>query len=625
MASRARAPLAALAALAAALTVAGCVSVPSAGPVLSYPVAQQTSGQNGQNGQNVQDIAAGPTNGWNANEIVTGFLTAAAAIGDQQVAREYLTPQESKRWNPSWSAIVYSTGPFVQPPVLARQASPPRHGKNAAKGSKQPTEQPTERATVVVNGHISANLSGHGTYAVPSSPSATLGPQQEDFELEKVGGQWRISSAPSALLLTQGQFADDYDLRNLYFFDPNNRFLVPDPVYVPLQASTTTLLRTLVNDLITPQGDWLTAGATQTAFPAGTKIATTDGVSLTGTTATVDLGGAIATAPDQKTLLAQVSAQLLWTLVGSGQSGSQVQSVELEVNGQPKYPPGNSQGSPVQRVSEASYQAASGSSSVFYFVNSAGFLSSRNTVTGKQLQFAKIGTKFTQIAVSPDGKYVAALRGGSLYMGSVNGALTKRQGSGFTTISWDPTDILWTTESGQIITFRAGVTADTPQAKPIAADLCTTSGCSPAASITALRVAPDGVRVALISGSNLLNFGAIVWQQGVGPGLGGAVKIELSPFSVSDYLNDVQYTAVTWYGPYNVITLGSPGSTLTEYPVNGGTSTSQLVDQSIDSISASSGQPLIAGVAKDGISEAPTLTSAWAPVAVKGVSPTYPG
>jgi hypothetical protein len=66
--------------------------------------------------------------------------------------------------------------------------------------------------------------------------------------------------------------------------------------------------------------------------------------------------------------------------------------------------------------------------------------------------------------------------------------------------------------------------------------------------------------------------------------------------------------------------------TLTEYPVNGGTSTSQLLDQPVNSITASSGQPLIAGVAKGGaIQQAPTLTGAWTPVPAKGVSPTYPG
>jgi hypothetical protein len=612
--SRVRAALAPLAALVAVLAVAGCVSVPSAGPVLSYPLAQQTSGQNGQN---LQVIAAGPGNNWTPNEIVTGFLTAAAAIGDQQVARAYLTPPASKSWNPSWNAIVYQTGPNVQNPEYQSRPTPSqRGGKSVAKGGKQPPEQ----ATVVVDGKISASLSGHGTYAVPSS-SAPVGPQ---FELVKIGGQWRISSAPSALLLTQGQFADDYELRNLYFFDPNNLYLVPDPVYVPLQATTTSLMNGLVNDLITPPKDWL-AEATQTAFPAGTKII--GGVTLSGTTAAVDLGGAIATASNQKTLLAQVSAQLLWTLIGSGQGGSQVQSVELLVNGQPKYPPGNSQGIAVQHQSEASYQPATGASSAFYYLDSAGYLCSRNPVTGKQVQIAKIGTGYSQIAVSPDGKFLAALRDGSLYIGSVGSPLVKRQGTGYTTISWDPTDNLWTTNGGQILTFRADVSPNSAQARPIAASVPPPDG----GLITAVRIAPDGVRVALIINGNELTFGAIIWQQGARPDVAGAVRTDLSPFSVSA-LTDAGFTAVTWYGPDDVITLSGSGSTLTEYPVNGGTSTSQLLDQPVDSITASSGQALassgqalIAGVANGDMFAAPTLTGAWTPVAVRGISPTYPG
>ena len=70
MASRARTALAALAPLVVALAVAGCVSVPSAGPVLPYPVTQQTSGQNAQN---LQEIAAGPVTNWSPTDIVSGF------------------------------------------------------------------------------------------------------------------------------------------------------------------------------------------------------------------------------------------------------------------------------------------------------------------------------------------------------------------------------------------------------------------------------------------------------------------------------------------------------------------------------------------------------------------------
>ena len=80
------------------------------------------------------------------------------------MAREYLTPAESKSWNPSWTAVVYQTGPDVQNPVypVPDDAQPGAGGKSAAKGGKQAPQ----RATVVVDGKASANLSGHGTYAV---------------------------------------------------------------------------------------------------------------------------------------------------------------------------------------------------------------------------------------------------------------------------------------------------------------------------------------------------------------------------------------------------------------------------------------------------------------------------
>jgi hypothetical protein len=65
--------------------------------------------------------------------------------------------------------------------------------------------------------------------------------------------------------------------------------------------------------------------------------------------------------------------------------------------------------------------------------------------------------------------------------------------------------------------------------------------------------------------------------------------------------------------------------------VNGGTPTSQMLDQTVQSVTASPGQALIAGVGKDEMIEASSLTGAWATIAtsdgtpVKGISPTYPG
>ena len=623
MGSRARRPLLALlAAIAAALAVTGCVSMPSAGPVLSYPVTQATGGQNGQN---MQFITQPPREGWNPQQIVNGFLLAAAAFGNQaQVARQYLTPDESKIWKPSWSAYVYQTKPSVQNPVY--QAAGPEPSAKAGKAGKQGPKA----ATVAINGKIQAIVSSdNGTYAVPSA-SGSNGSGQTSFSLVKnTDGQWRISGAPQYLLLTPTQFADDYELRNLYFFDPNYGSLVPDPVYVPLQASASTLTTTLVGYLEKQPQDWLADGATQTAFPASTKVQAT----VADNVATVDLTGKIS-----RTQLGQVAAQLLWTLVGSGQGGSQVDSIQLIVNGK-QYYPASSPANPVQNKSQALYGPATGASATganppFYYLDSAGDVYARSGVGAavKPTLITKLGAGYSQIAVSKDGKYLAARRGGALFMGLLGGPLTREPGTDYTTLSWDPADNLWTTTgtTDEIYVFRTGVSPGTRQAKPILVTVTSDYGTPSGQQYNALQIAPDGVRVAMITDSDELAFGAINWAAGTGPGLGTVkISLSLSPFYVSALTSG--FTAVTWYGPDDVITLGGPGSTLTEYPVNGGTPTSQMLDQMVQSITAIPDQALIAGVYKNQMIEALTLTGAWTSIvtsdgsSVKGISPTYPG
>jgi hypothetical protein len=625
--SRVRRPLlAVLAVVTAALAVTGCVSIPNAGPVLSYPVTEQTGGQNGQNLEFTGQL---PGTDWTPQEIVRGFLIATAANQDQ-VAREYLAPGESTRWNPqqATTTYVYKTSPNVLSPVPPQPTAPAPGGATAKKSAPPPT------ATVEVNGTIQAILSTKdGTYAVPSASGPNSSSPQY-FSLVKTGGEWRISVAPPVLLLTQTQFADDYDLRNLYFFDPNYHYLVPDPVYVPLQASAGLLTTRLVGYLQSPPGDWLAEGATQTAFPSGAKVTATLAEGL----ATVNVTGAIS-----KAARAQMASQLLWTLVGSGQGGAQVTSVDLIVNGKQFEPA--STNNPVETLSQASYGPATGAGAtaagqLVYYLDGAGNVYSNSVgvagVAGQQTRVTTIGPGYSQIAVSQDGKYLAALASGNgdLYIGPLHGGrLLKQPGSGYTTLSWDPTDNLWssTGANDQIFVIRAGAGLGSRQARPIEATV--TSGAGPGSGVvsdefTALQIAPDGVRVAMILDSDELQFGAIVWGPGTGPGL-ESVRIQLSFFNVSDFTSG--FAGVTWYGADNVITLGGPGSTLTEYPVNGGTPTSQMLNQSVQSITASPGQALIAGVAKGQMIEASNLTGAWATIAtgsgtpVKGISPTYPG
>jgi hypothetical protein len=614
MASRpwSRPALAVAAALLAALSVAGCVSIPSAGPVQSYPVTQ---GPNAQAQPYVQIVPGPPRPGWSPKEVVEGFLAASASFSDnEQVARRYLTRQGSEEWNPSWSAVVYKDGPNVSNPTFSPAPKPTPTVKVSPSPSHTPTAKastPPQTATVTISGKVQAQLSAYGSYAYASSSEPAILPS---FQLVKVpGGQWRISHAWPQLLLTADSFTNDYQLRNLYFFDPQTRYLVPDPVYVPFQQTSADLMDGLVNDLITQPKDWLASGATKTAIPLGTKLI--GDVTLDGVTAVVNLGGTITRAPNS--VMEQLSGQLLRTLIGAGQGGQAVQSIEVLRNGKPWIPPW-SPDNPIQSTSKYSPASGASATSTFYFLGSGGMLFSQHGAHGKPVEIERLGATFDQIAVSPDGQYLAAVTtGGALYTGLFGGVLAKRAGTGYTSVSWDRNDDLWATENTQIVVLLRN-----DRLVPV-----TGASGLPTTGVTALEVAPDGVRVAMIigdeAGDETLDFGAISWQEGPRQGE-PAAQIKFSPFYVPSL---VPFQAVTWYGADNVIALANPGSSpsLTEYPVNGGNSTAIPAVPGMESISASSGSPLIAGLPHGHMEIDPSLTGTWAPLPTAGTSPVYPG
>lgn len=597
----ARPVLATLAALlVAALPVAGCVSMPSGGPVQSYPVTQ---GADAPNEQFAQIQPKPPGAGWSPSQVVQGFLTASASFGSYgEVVQQYLTPAEQENWKTYWSAVVFKSGPKVTPPTYPAEV-------------KNPTS-----ATVSVTGVVQASLKGSGSYSVPSAQGSAPSVPEYQFTLQKVHGQWRISDAPPVLLLTSNSFAHDYQLRNLYFFDPMGRYLVPDPVYVPVGATPEDLVNGLVGDLIKPPGDWLTAGATKTAFPSGTKISN---VTLDGGTAVVNLTGTIA--KSSESAMNQVSAQLLSTLsvtAQDGPSGQSVQSVEILVNGKPWIPPGN-HGNPVQP--KATYAAPLGKSGKFYYIDSAGYLDSRQNTGGQSDKLAKIGTGYSSIAVSRDGSYVAALRGNVLYAGLVGKPLVSR-GTGYMAMSWDVNDDLWASAGTRIVMFR-GSNSRQPLGQMVQVDVENPSTpFIPLTPFTQLQVAPDGVRVAIVQdGGDLLTFGAISGQQSLHPriSLSSVQDSPLAPAQPSTA--DVKFTALSWYGPKDVITLAQPGPTVTDYPVSGGSPITIPNVPGMQTISVSYDQPLVAGLSKKRMVTEPSPTGAWMPLEAEGTSPVYPG
>lgn len=587
--------------VAAALSVTGCVSMPTAGPVQSYPVTQGTSSQNQLY---VQIQPQPPHAGWSPKQIVQGFLTASASFGSySDIAKEYLTPQERQKWKPFWSAIVYKSGPNVKDPVYASSKR-----KNTA--------------TVQITGKVQANLTGNGSYSVPSAsaPDQAASPQPS-FSLVKLNGQWRIQVAPQKLLLTSDSFQYDYQLSKLYFFDPAGKILVPDPVYVPLQAGGPVgLITGLVNDLISPPKDWLSGGATKTAFPAGTTIS---GVTIDGVTAVINLGGTIAkTSKAALTeVMQQVSSQLLSTLLSATQSGQAVKSVEVETDGKPWVPP-DAEGNPVQQSLSSKYKPANGPSlPLYYAIDKAGYLTSRASTLAKPVRIVHIGTGFQEIAVSPSGKYLAALRDNVLYTAAVGDPLVKR-GAWYLAISWDNSDQLWASTQNQIVMLRAAANPRQPLGQPVPVTVSDPYRLGTSYPYTQLRVAPDGVRVALISGGGVLRFGAIDVQQG---GLrAGQVNIKITLSQVQDLPVSGLFTGLNWYGADSVITLTDAGPAVTEYPVSGASATPIPADTDLQSITASWQHPLIASLPHGQLVEDNSLTGAWMLID-GGSAPAYPG
>jgi hypothetical protein len=593
-AGRARTVWLALATVTCGLLLAGCVTVPTSGHVQAVNVTQ---GGTGGGQYYLQPIPVPPGHGWTPQQIVSGFLAANASFANgHAVAREYLVPSANRSWHPGWAVTVFGQNPSIVTPVHGS----PYSGKTAA------------TTVVEVSGPVLGNVSDTGQYAISSQGRSAA---QEKFVLVRDGGEWRISSLPGVVLLTEADFLHVYQPRNIYFFDPAMQVLLPDPVYVPQEATPADLVTQLLQVLLATPSGWLLSAA-QTAFPPGTRLLN---VSLDGGTAIVNLSGPVARASGQT--LRQMSAQLLWTLAGSSSDVPSIQSVELEVNGTPRTLPGS--GGPVQQIgSYASYVPSAPAHASFYYADSRGAVRSLSgTAQANAPQGAPVpgqaGTgqiPLTQVAVSPNGHYMAGLGpGGALYTGSLtrSATLAQRSAGPFTSLSWDTHDNLWATGNGQVwlLPGHGGAAVAVATMLP--------SG----TRVTALRVAPDGVRCAMLvtgSGGSQLMLAAIAGA-GSQPYIGAAVPISSQ---------NGNFTALTWYDADHVIALSrsSGNPVLDEVGINGETLLPVPAEQGTVSITADgSSNPLVAGLSSGQMTTLAGLGGLWSGVVDAGRAPAYPG
>jgi hypothetical protein len=535
---------------------AGCASVPNGGPVLSgRPVQPSESFEDTY----VRVIPSGPRKGWSPEQIVRGFLAASASFEhDHAVAREYLAKKVRDQWEPQQGVTIYEQG-------------------NEFRLFSDLTSPAEDIATIEAPQLATIDETGQYT---PADPGSTVRPV---FRLNKIGGDWRIVSFPQGLLLTGRDVARAYRTLDLYFFDPEMQVLVPNPVYVPVQV-TGDLRATLVRSLVRGPTDWL-APAVDTAFPTGTRVLDVERT-LAGTL-TVDLGGTAAeTDPSAWKYMA---AQLVWTL----QQLPDVERLRLQIKGEPV----DLSGFPVdvQRPGSWSrfYPSQEESGAQAYVVRKSRIwtLSPSGDVREVPGPAGSGSVPLSQPAVSLDGQWVAGeAPTGDLVVGPLredgtfNSALA---GSDFLAPSWDRAGNLWVAQSRGDASV---VWMLDPGRNPVRVSMPALAG----REIRALRVAPDGVRVALVvgdGGSSRLML-ARIERDGERARIAGPVALRTGLERVS---------SVAWRDLDRLAVLGRDVQGVTIpylVPVDGTRVSPTAAVGDMSSIAAASDQPMLAGVEK---------------------------
>jgi hypothetical protein len=196
----------ALLALLCVLVVAGCANV----PLESQPVAVSDDRPSPQGND-----APEPTKDIDPLTLVRNFVLASGdPRSSNAAARAYLDDQQRSAWKPSRSMTIIDN---VFGTISDTQAAPPSTG---------PARDPNVRE-VILRGSVLGTMSADSAF-IPGS-----GPTEQRVEVRKqADGQWRISTPPPALLVTDDDFEANYNRVAVSFYSTDSGTFVPDLRYV---------------------------------------------------------------------------------------------------------------------------------------------------------------------------------------------------------------------------------------------------------------------------------------------------------------------------------------------------------------------------------------------------------
>ncbi|QKE85488.1 GerMN domain-containing protein [Arthrobacter sp. NEB 688] len=509
-----------LAALVAAVLLAGCSGLSRSGPVesgldVTAPI-----------GPDVGLVFPGPAARATQEGIVSGFLRAGASSdGKYDNARKFLTSRMAERWQPDEQIVLLS-------------------------GDASPTTRVLDPATVEVTAPASGTVDADGRFKA-ARPGRTVSAR---FSLTSVGGQWRIDGMPQGF----GRWIADNDVPRLvqpfavHYVSASHRATVPDVRWFPLDRLVTRLARAQLD----PVPDHL-LGAATTAVPAGAR--------LLGDAVSIDPSGVVSVnliasrlAPGESTR-ENIWAQFLTTLT----QDPTVTAVTLQVDGVPVDLDGVD--GPVSSLERIGFPAESSTDSTAPVVRRGATVAVFDP-TGSARQkgaprtYPDVPADFTHLALSVDGAETAAVDpsgdGLSRWRGT-NRYEVPPFGSDVGAPAYDRRGFLWAGAVGsgasRLFTVDTRVSpADlvAARAQPVQASWLA------GRRVLEARVAADGDRVVVLS-ARPDGSGVRLDLAGVVRGGGQRPERLSAPMRLGTWVTAA--SGLTWVDPQQVATVASVG------------------------------------------------------------------
>lgn len=260
------------------LGVVGCASIPRTSSV--HHISE------GQDGSQIPSRyePAGPADDATPSEIVRGYLDAMLAYpANLATAKKFLTETAAEKWKPGASTLIYSTAAVLT-------------SDSAGDNSEQ----------VRSNVSVTARLDRDGRF------SRADGHRSLGFELKKVDGRWRISSAPSGALISKKYFSDYFRTFNVYFVNADGKRLWAEPVHAAVGEQTATeLVKILLRGPHTDLNQEAMKKYAHTQVPESATLSTSIPVDTDGLAEVALSADLAALRSAQRNAIA---AQLTWTL-----------------------------------------------------------------------------------------------------------------------------------------------------------------------------------------------------------------------------------------------------------------------------------------------------------------------